>query len=153
MLIMAAAIKHKTDGAEEETVAPQRKGLAPHRPCRHLDQPRGELHVRKQGSFRRQLLPDQPGQDRHRQRRLLGLGPGNSQQRNFLPQAYNDFIYSIIIEEYGLIGGAFIIFVSTSRFLYRCIRLYKRCPYAFGAFLALGLSASRWCCRRWPIWL
>ena len=36
---------------------------------------------------------------------LVGLGPGNSRQRNFLPQAYNDFIYSIIIEEYGMIGG------------------------------------------------
>jgi hypothetical protein len=35
---------------------------------------------------------------------LMGLGPGNSRQRNFLPQAYNDFIYSIIIEEYGLAG-------------------------------------------------
>jgi cell division protein FtsW len=69
----------------------------------------------------------------------MGLGPGNSQQRNFLPQAYNDFIYSIIIEEYGLLGGAFIIFVYLA-LLYRCIRLYKRCPYAFGAFLALGLS-------------
>jgi len=70
---------------------------------------------------------------------LLGKGPGNSEQRNFLPQAYNDFIYSIIIEEYGLLGGAFIIFVYLA-FLYRSIRLFKRCPYAFGAFLALGLS-------------
>lgn len=70
---------------------------------------------------------------------LLGVGPGNSEQRNFLPQAYNDFIYAIIIEEYGLIGGAFIIFIYLA-FLFRSIRLFKRCPYAFGAFLALGLS-------------
>jgi cell division protein FtsW len=70
---------------------------------------------------------------------LFGLGPGNSRQRNFLPQAYNDFIYSIIIEEYGLIGGAFIMFVYLV-FLFRCIRIFRRCPYAFGAFLALGLS-------------
>jgi len=70
---------------------------------------------------------------------LFGLGPGNSRQRNFLPQAYNDFIYSIIIEEYGLIGGAFIIFIYLV-FLFRCIRIFRRCPYAFGAFLALGLS-------------
>ncbi len=70
---------------------------------------------------------------------LVGLGPGNSRQRNFLPQAYNDFIYSIIIEEYGLLGGAFMIFIYLV-FLYRCIRIFKRCPYAFGAFLALGLS-------------
>jgi cell division protein FtsW len=70
---------------------------------------------------------------------FMGAGPGNSEQRNFLPQAYNDFIYAIIIEEYGLMGGAFIIFIYLV-FLYRSIRLFKKCPYAFGAFLALGLS-------------
>lgn len=70
---------------------------------------------------------------------LMGLGPGNSRQRNFLPQAYNDFIFSIIIEEYGLLGATFIVFVYLL-FLFRCIRIFRRCPYAFGAFLALGLS-------------
>ncbi len=70
---------------------------------------------------------------------FMGLGPGNSQQRNFLPQAYNDFIYAVIIEEYGLLGGAFIIFIYLV-FLFRCIRIFRKCPYAFGAFLALGLS-------------
>jgi len=70
---------------------------------------------------------------------LLGVGPGNSTTRDFLPQAYNDFIYAIIIEEYGLLGGGFIVFVYLV-FLYRCIRIFKRCPFAFGAFLALGLS-------------
>ncbi len=69
----------------------------------------------------------------------LGVGPGNSQTRDYLPQAYNDFIFAIIIEEYGLLGGAFIVFIYIV-FLYRCIRIFKRCPYAFGAFLALGLS-------------
>lgn len=70
---------------------------------------------------------------------ILGVGPGNSTQRNFLPQAYNDFIYPIIIEEYGLVGGLLIVFIYLV-FLWRCIRIFKRCPYAFGAFLALGLS-------------
>lgn len=70
---------------------------------------------------------------------VFGVGPGNSTTRDYLPQAYNDFIYAIIIEEYGLLGGAFIMFIYLV-FLYRCIRIYKRCPYAFGAFLALGLS-------------
>jgi len=70
---------------------------------------------------------------------LLGVGPGNSTTRDYLPQAYNDFIYAIIIEEYGLMGGAIIMFIYLV-FLYRCIRIYKRCPFAFGAFLALGLS-------------
>ncbi len=70
---------------------------------------------------------------------VLGLGPGNSEQRNFLPHPYSDFIYAIIIEEYGLVGGAFIIFIYLV-FLFRSIRLFRKCPYAFGAFLALGLS-------------
>jgi cell division protein FtsW len=70
---------------------------------------------------------------------FFGVAPGNSTTRDYLPQAYNDFIYAIIIEEYGLVGGAFIMFIYLV-FLYRCIRIYKRCPFAFGAFLALGLS-------------
>lgn len=70
---------------------------------------------------------------------LFGLGPGNSKQRNYLPQAYNDSIYPIIIEEYGLFGGLFVIFLYLV-FLFRCIRVFRKCPYAFGAFLALGLS-------------
>lgn len=69
----------------------------------------------------------------------VGNGPGNSEQRNFLPHSYSDFIYAIIIEEYGLIGGAAMIFIYLL-FLYRCIRVYRKCPYAFGAFLALALS-------------
>jgi len=69
----------------------------------------------------------------------FGLGPGNSRAKNFLPQAYNDFIYPIIIEEYGLFGGAFIVFIYLV-FLFRSIKIFRRCPYAFGAFLALGLS-------------
>ena len=70
---------------------------------------------------------------------ILGLGPGNSQQRNFLPHPYSDFIYAIIIEEYGLVGGAFIVLIYLV-FLLRSIRIFRRCPFAFGAFLALGLS-------------
>jgi cell division protein FtsW len=69
----------------------------------------------------------------------FGLGPGNSQARNFLPHSYSDFIFAIILEEYGLFGGTFIVFIYLL-FLYRCIRLYRKCPYAFGAFLALALS-------------
>jgi cell division protein FtsW len=69
----------------------------------------------------------------------VGLGPGNSRQRNFLPHPYSDFIYAIIIEEYGMVGGAFIIFIYLL-FLFRSIRIFRRCPFAFGAFLALGLS-------------
>ncbi len=70
---------------------------------------------------------------------FVGRGPGNSQARNFLPHSYSDFIYAIILEEYGLLGGAFMIFIYLV-FLYRCIRVYQKCPGAFGAFLALALS-------------
>lgn len=70
---------------------------------------------------------------------FLGLGPGNSEQRNFLPHPYSDFIFATIIEEYGLLGGAFITFIYII-FLFRSIRIFRKCPYAFGAFLALGLS-------------
>lgn len=69
----------------------------------------------------------------------LGRGPGNSNARNFLPHSYSDFIFAIILEEYGLVGGTFIVFIYLL-FLYRCIRLYQKCPFAFGAFLALALS-------------
>ena len=69
----------------------------------------------------------------------FGKGPGNSVQRNFLPHSYSDFIYAIIIEEYGLVGAGFMVFVYIL-FLYRCIRVYRKCPFAFGAFLALALS-------------
>ena len=69
----------------------------------------------------------------------FGRGPGNSEQRNFLPHSYSDFIYAIIIEEYGIFGGAIMVMIYLL-FLYRCIRVYRKCPYAFGAFLALALS-------------
>ncbi|MBL7801584.1 MAG: FtsW/RodA/SpoVE family cell cycle protein [Chitinophagales bacterium] len=72
---------------------------------------------------------------------FLPNGPGNSTQKNFLPEAYSDFIYAIIIEEYGLIGGVFVILLYLV-FLYRCIRIVVRAPKAFGAFLAVGLGVS-----------
>lgn len=70
---------------------------------------------------------------------LIGRGPGNSWARDFLPHPYSDFIYSIIIEEYGLLGGAVLIGVYLI-FLWRSILIFRRIPYAFGAFLAVGLS-------------
>ena len=68
-------------------------------------------------------------------------GPGNSMQKHFLPEAYSDFIFAIIIEEYGLIGGVFIIFIYLL-LLYRCIKIVLNAPKAFGAFLAVGLGVS-----------
>ncbi|MEP7253362.1 MAG: putative peptidoglycan glycosyltransferase FtsW [Ginsengibacter sp.] len=69
----------------------------------------------------------------------IGKGPGKSEQRNFLPHPYSDFIYAIIIEEYGLVGGIVIVFIYLL-FLFRSIRIFQGCPFAFGAFLAIALS-------------
>jgi cell division protein FtsW len=70
-----------------------------------------------------------------------GRGPGHSKQRDYLPEAYSDFIYASIIEEYGLIGGAILLFLYLA-FLWQSIRIFRKCPYAFGAFLAAGLSIT-----------
>jgi len=72
---------------------------------------------------------------------ITGRGPGRSLQKNFLPHPYSDFIFSIIIEEYGLIGGSVVVMLYLL-FLWRSILIFKRCPFAFGAFLAVGLSIT-----------
>jgi cell division protein FtsW len=70
---------------------------------------------------------------------VFGVGPGNSLQRNYLPHPYSDFVYSVIIEEYGLFGG-FIVMVLYITLFIRTVRMVTKSPKAFGAMLALGLS-------------
>ncbi|HRI61544.1 MAG TPA: FtsW/RodA/SpoVE family cell cycle protein [Saprospiraceae bacterium] len=70
---------------------------------------------------------------------LIGEGPGNSIIRNFLPYAHADFIYAIICEEYGLVGGSVVLTLYVLLFL-RNVKLVTKSPKAFGAFLAIGLS-------------
>lgn len=72
---------------------------------------------------------------------LFGKGPGNSTERNYLPESYSDEIYAIIIEEYGLVGGIALVGIYLF-LLYRCIKIVTRAPKAFGALLACGLSFS-----------
>jgi len=72
---------------------------------------------------------------------VFGKGPGNSTQRNFLPHPYSDFIFAIIIEEWGTLGGIVIMMLYLV-LLYRCIKIVTRAPKAFGALLAAGLSFS-----------
>lgn len=71
----------------------------------------------------------------------FGKGPGNSTQRNFLPHPYSDFIFAIIVEEYGSIGALVMVLLYVT-LLYRCVRIVTKAPKAFGALLAAGLSFS-----------
>ncbi len=70
---------------------------------------------------------------------LLGKGPGNSLQKNHLPQAYSDFIFAIIIEEYGLLGGLFVLMLYLW-LLFRTGAIVRRSSRSFAAFLAIGLT-------------
>ena len=71
----------------------------------------------------------------------LGMGPGNSTQRNFLPQAASDFIYAIIIEEYGSVTGLALLFLYMILF-FRGIKILRESDKTFGGLLAVGLSFS-----------
>ena len=72
---------------------------------------------------------------------VFGKGPGNSIEKNFLPHPYSDFVFAMIIEEYGTIGGIIVMSLYLV-LLYRCIKIVTRAPKAFGALLAAGLSFS-----------
>lgn len=72
---------------------------------------------------------------------LIGKLPGNSMQKNFLPNPFNDFIFAIIIEEYGFFG-ALIIPLMYMILLYRGIRIAIKAPGDFGALLAIGVTIS-----------
>jgi cell division protein FtsW len=136
-LVLAAVIRHKSNN--EETVAVHKEKSS-------------KLFARVDtwiGRVENFIYGSTAGDDDHYQANqakiaiargnILGKGPGNGEARNFLPQAYNDYIFATLIEEYGLLGGMFILFIYLV-FLYRSIQLFKKCPFAFGAFLALGLS-------------
>jgi cell division protein FtsW len=71
--------------------------------------------------------------------KLFGKGPGKSTQRHSLSMAFSDFIYAFIIEEYGLFGGIIVILLYLM-FLFRCIRISKRCTELFSGSLVLGLA-------------
>ena len=72
---------------------------------------------------------------------IVGRFPGNSMQKNFLPNPFNDFIFAIIIEEYGVIGAITIVLMYLI-LLYRGIRIAIKAPGNFGALLAIGVTIS-----------
>ena len=71
--------------------------------------------------------------------KLFGKLPGGSTQRNILPQSNSDFIYAIIVEEYGLFGGTIIILCYLA-LMYRGIQIARKCDYAFPTLMVLGLT-------------
>lgn len=70
---------------------------------------------------------------------LFGKGPGQSSQRNVLPHPYSDFIYAIIIEEYGMIGGIVVLFLYLA-LLFRGMKAAEQNDRAYGGLLSAGLS-------------
>lgn len=70
---------------------------------------------------------------------IIGKGPGNSVERDYLPQAFADFIFTIIIEEMGIIGATLVVFLYIV-LLYRASRIASRCENNFPAFLIMGLT-------------
>ena len=72
---------------------------------------------------------------------VVGVGPGNSTQRSYVPSAHSDFIYSIIVEEYGAIGGIAVISLYVLLF-FRVVRLVTKSSKAFGAMVAFGIGLS-----------
>jgi len=71
---------------------------------------------------------------------LFGKGPGNSTQRNLLPHPYSDFIFAIIIEEYGSLVGGFLVIALYLWLFFRAGLIIRRSKSTYGAFLAFGLS-------------
>jgi cell division protein FtsW len=70
---------------------------------------------------------------------IKGLGPGKSMQKNFLPQSSSDFIFAIIVEEYGLIGGFFLI-IMYMWLLFRIVIVAQKADTIFGKLLVLGVG-------------
>ncbi|MCE9540429.1 MAG: FtsW/RodA/SpoVE family cell cycle protein [Bacteroidetes bacterium] len=72
---------------------------------------------------------------------IMGKGPGNSMQRNFLPQASSDFIFAIVIEEWGLVAAVIIVFLYLI-LLFRGVKIANKSERTFGSLLAIGLTFS-----------
>ena len=73
---------------------------------------------------------------------LTGVGPGKSVQRDFLPAPYNDFIFAIVAEEYGLIGATLLLFAFVLLLFRGFLRIARQAPDPLGLFLAVGLTAT-----------
>ena len=103
-----------------------------------------ERHSDKEGKANKYVINDKNRQEKYGQIAIarggvFGVLPGNSVERDYLPQAYSDFIYSIIVEEMGLIGGVLVIILYLI-LLFRAGRIVMNCAAVFPAILVMGLS-------------
>ena len=103
----------------------------------------------KKFSNKEEITPDQYDLDKDAQvahaniaivsSNIIGKGPGQSVERDFLSQAFSDFIFAIVIEELGIVGATGVVFLYIV-LLYRTARIASRCENNFPAFLAMGLA-------------
>ena len=103
----------------------------------------------KKFSNKEEITPDQYDLDKDAQvahaniaivsSNIIGKGPGQSVERDFLSQAFSDFIFAIVIEELGIVGATAVVFLYIV-LLYRTARIASRCENNFPAFLAMGLG-------------
>jgi cell division protein FtsW len=103
-----------------------------------------ERHSDKEGKANKYVINDKNRQEKYGQIAIarggvFGVMPGNSVERDYLPQAYSDFIYSIIVEEMGLIGGIIVIILYLI-LLFRAGQIATKCSSVFPAILVIGLS-------------
>ncbi|TAH04431.1 MAG: cell division protein FtsW [Sphingobacteriales bacterium] len=138
MLVMAAVIKHNDNGAETVAVKKEKGSSLFVRVDTWISRVDNFIYGGKDVDDEKTFHVNQM-KIAISNGGWVGLGPGNSTQRNFMPHPYSDSVYATIIEEYGLLGGVSVLAIYLL-FLFRCIRIFKKCPYAFGAFLALALS-------------
>jgi cell division protein FtsW len=138
MLVMAAVIKHNDNGAETVAVKKEKGSSLFVRVDTWISRVESFMYDSKDVDDEKTFHVNQM-KIAISNGGWVGLGPGNSTQRNFMPHPYSDSVYATIIEEYGLLGGVSVLAIYLL-FLFRCIRIFKKCPYAFGAFLALALS-------------
>ena len=129
--------RRHTDGYSRQNTA-QHSGTSPFR------------NVAESGFFEKEEVPaakfdiDKDAQIAHARiaiatSHVVGKGPGNSIQRDFLSQAFSDFIFAIVIEEMGLVGGIFVVFLYLW-LLMRAGRIAQKCERTFPAFLVMGIA-------------
>ncbi|MGN1263198.1 MAG: FtsW/RodA/SpoVE family cell cycle protein, partial [Prevotella sp.] len=156
VLIMVMAIGHDTHDEEKKIAKTELTDKSKKEPAKKLNAIEKMFHRADTWKTRimkftdkKEISPkeydlDKDGQVAHANiaivsSNFIGKGPGNSVERDFLPQAFSDFIYAIIIEELGVLGATFVAFLYII-LLFRTGRIANRCENYFPALLAMGLA-------------